>query len=222
MQHHDHPHDERLAALAGNDPEALADRALIEHVSACARCGELVTELQALRSALAELPDLAPSRRLQLVPPVPAPTPRTGWLGRLRGFAAPVMVAGAGLALVGAVGLGGLGVRSAMLTGGAAAPEELSGGVDRSNADNGEQSSAPAAYGGQSPELVSSTAPKPVATASPKATPGTAVNDESDREQRFLLTDTSTPAPWLVLIIGGGLLLIGGVILRFSIQPRAG
>jgi hypothetical protein len=214
MQHHDHPQDERLAALAGNDPEAVADRALTEHVHGCARCGQLLGELQSLRAVLADLPDLAPSRRLQLLPPVPAPAPRAGWLGRLRGFAAPVMVAGAGLALVGAVGLGGFAVSSAGLTGGAAAPEALSGGQDR-NTDSGDQSSAPAAYGGESPT---------VASASPEATatPQPVTNDEAGGQQRFLLTDTSTPAPWLALIVGGGILLGGGLVLRYSVQPRAG
>ena len=66
-----HPHDERLSALASGDPEAVADSALSEHVASCVRCTDTVAELGALRAALAEMPDLQPHRPLQLLPPVP-------------------------------------------------------------------------------------------------------------------------------------------------------
>ncbi len=66
-----HPHDERLSALASGDPEAVADSALSEHVASCIRCTDTVAELGALRAALAEMPDLQPHRPLQLLPPVP-------------------------------------------------------------------------------------------------------------------------------------------------------
>ena len=93
MQQHIHPDDERLAALAGGEPDVSADVGLRAHVAACDRCGPMVAELQQLHSALAELPDLVPSRRLQLIPPVPAGPERAsgGWLRRL---AAPMMAAG--------------------------------------------------------------------------------------------------------------------------------
>ena len=73
MQHRIHPDDERLAALAGGDPEVASDAALRAHVDSCDRCTDVVRELGSLRTALAELPDLVPSRPLQLLPPVAEP-----------------------------------------------------------------------------------------------------------------------------------------------------
>jgi len=120
MQHQIHPDDERLAALAGGDADATADAGLRAHVSGCDRCGLMVADLQQLRSALAELPDLVPSRRLQLVPPVPpvASPPSGGWLRRL---AAPLMATG--VVLVAAATVGGSGALSGLgsFAGGAAA-----------------------------------------------------------------------------------------------------
>ena len=109
MQSTRHPDDELLAAYAGGDRDALADASLAAHLASCDRCGPLVDELSILRGALAELPDLAPSRPLRLIPPIakPAmPAARGSWLRRLT---APAMAAGAGLVLVGAVGIGASG-----------------------------------------------------------------------------------------------------------------
>ena len=100
-----HPDDERLSALASSDPEAAADATLTEHVASCMRCTDTVAELGALRASLAELPDLQPDRPLQLLPPVadtPARADRVG--GWARRFFAPMLTAGAALALVGLVG----------------------------------------------------------------------------------------------------------------------
>src|SRR6266508_2515415 len=109
MQHDTHPHDERLAALAGTDAEATEDRALRDHVASCDRCRAVVDDLRLLRSALAELPDLRPSRPLQLLPPASAPAaPRGSALGFLRRLTAPAMAAGAALILVGVVGSTGI------------------------------------------------------------------------------------------------------------------
>ncbi len=106
MQHQIHPDDERLAALAGGDPEVVSDAALRAHVDSCDQCAETVRELGSLRAALAELPDLVPSRPLQLLPPVAEPraTARAGWLRRLAG---PAMAAGLVLVVVGAIGSSG-------------------------------------------------------------------------------------------------------------------
>jgi hypothetical protein len=101
-----HPDPERLAALAGGDADARADSALLEHVASCDACDRQVTEMSAVRVALAQLPDLAPSRPLQLVPPVTAPSP-SGWRVALRRAFAPVAVAGMVLVLVGGVGATG-------------------------------------------------------------------------------------------------------------------
>ncbi len=75
-----HPDDEWLSAFAADDPEAV-DPAQASHVASCERCTAVVTELASLRMALAELPDLAPSRPLQLVPAVPSgsATCRSRW-----------------------------------------------------------------------------------------------------------------------------------------------
>ncbi len=109
MQHPDHPQDERLAALAGGDPEVASDAALRAHVDSCDRCTDLVRDLASLRTALAELPDLAPSRPLQLLPPVDEPrtAASAGWLRRL---ARPAMAAGFVLVVVGAFGTSGISI----------------------------------------------------------------------------------------------------------------
>jgi len=206
MQNHDHPPEERLAALAGGDPEATGDRALRSHVEGCDRCHDLLAQHGALRAALAELPDLVPSRPLQLVPPVPARPARSGWLTTLRGIAAPVMALGAGLAIIGAVGLGGMAAGGA--TGGAAPYSAMEDG----NSDRGTTEGAsnqPGAYG---PGSVT-----PTAAASQQE-----ARDQSNEPPLGDLTDTSTPLPWLVLVIGGAGLVVIGLVLRFSIQARAG
>jgi hypothetical protein len=101
-----HPDPERLAALAGEDADARADRALVEHVASCAACNGQVQAMSRLRIALAQLPDLAPSRPFQLVPPVPASAP-SSWRVAFRRAFAPVAVAGIVLVLVGGVGATG-------------------------------------------------------------------------------------------------------------------
>lgn len=206
MQNSNHPPDERLAALAGGDREATRDQRLRAHVDTCDRCARLVAEVQALTVALAELPDVAPPRQLQLVPPAPAAPERRGWLATLRGIAAPVMVAGAGLAMVGAVGLGGLAVGGTAGSG-AALFEDSAGRA----APEGE-SAAPNDYAPEaSPAAASSAAASPAKQA-----------DQSAQPAFGRLTDTSTPLPWLILLGGGGVLLVAGLVLRFAINPRAG
>ena len=113
MMNATHPDDERLAAFAAAERDAVDDRALREHLDSCARCSDLVLDLSSLRAALAELPDIAPSRPLRLLPPLPEPASRDRlpWLRRL---VAPTIVAGVGLVLVGAVGTAGnMGSRAA-------------------------------------------------------------------------------------------------------------
>ena len=102
-----HPDPERLSALAEGDAATLADRGLTDHIAACPSCAAQVHDLAVLRSALADLPDRMPPRRLQYVPPVPDPASR-GWrVGLGRAFA-PLVVAGMVLILVGGVGATGL------------------------------------------------------------------------------------------------------------------
>jgi anti-sigma factor RsiW len=102
-----HPDPERLSAVAEGDPEALADRGLTDHLADCATCATQVRELATLRSALAELPDRMPPRRLQYVPPVAEPASR-GWRVTLGRAFAPMVVAGMVLLLVGGVGATGV------------------------------------------------------------------------------------------------------------------
>jgi hypothetical protein len=106
MMHAAHPDPERLAALAGDDADARADRGLTEHVGSCASCERQVREMGVLRIALSQLPDLTPSRPLQLLPLVPAPA-ASGWRVAFRRAFAPVAVAGMALLLVGGVGATG-------------------------------------------------------------------------------------------------------------------
>ena len=77
-----HPLDERLAAYADRDADVLTDGTLRAHVTSCERCALVVRDLGALRSALADLPDLVPSRPLRFLPPV---EPAAAHTERLRG-----------------------------------------------------------------------------------------------------------------------------------------
>jgi anti-sigma factor RsiW len=227
MQNTPHPDDERLAAYAGGDSDALADSSLVAHISACDRCRPMVDELSLLRGALAELPDIAPSRPLRLIPPVaepamPAAAPRA-WLRRLT---APAMAAGAGLVLIGAVGFGasaavnllpkaaGLGAPA-----GAAATDlefgPVPGAASASTAPADTTGSA--AYG-------SSSAPRSLSSTQPPSQPPSALPSKGDAGRVELVTDNGSPPdqPWLTLLIAGAALFGVSTVLRFSLAPRFG
>lgn len=204
MQHSIHPDDERLAALAGGDPDVTADAALAAHAAECARCAPIVADLRQLRVALAELPDLRPSRPLQLVPPVAERPEAGGVAGWLRRLAAPAIAAGAGLALVGAVGFGGVALGGMAASAGGA--PELNAAGDR---------------GAEGPETASS-APAYVNDPSALPQPGFEDGDTRDETAELISIDFGGPAPWLALIGGGVTLLVAGLVLRFAMQPRAG
>lgn len=105
MQQSSHPDDERLAALAASEPDALADSSLVTHVSGCPRCATMVDDLRTLQLALTELPDLQPSRPLRFLPAVPEPASQgSRWLGLLRGITGPAMAVAILLVVVGAFG----------------------------------------------------------------------------------------------------------------------
>jgi hypothetical protein len=105
MQQANHPDDERLAALAASEPDAVADASLVSHVSGCPRCAPIVGDLRALHSALAELPDIQPSRPLRFLPAVPEPRARgSRWVGFLRGVTGPAMALAILLIVVGSFG----------------------------------------------------------------------------------------------------------------------
>ncbi|MGZ8564139.1 MAG: anti-sigma factor family protein, partial [Candidatus Limnocylindria bacterium] len=175
MHHSTHPDDERLAAYASADREAVSDRELAAHVDSCDRCRPIVDELAILRDALALLPDIAPSRPLRLVPPVAEPAGRrSGALGWVRRLAAPAMATGAGLVLVGAFGIsglaGGLASKAVDVSGqessnGAGAPADNGGAHSPvpamgSDAEFGRTETPRSQFGGESP------APTPAPSAS--------------------------------------------------------
>jgi hypothetical protein len=212
-----HPDDERLAAYASADREAVSDRELVAHVAGCERCRPIVDELTLLRDALALLPDVAPSRPLRLIPPAPDPAARRGgaleWLRRL---AAPAMVAGAGLVLVGAVGASGLVGGHA---GKAADTTALEGGLSAAP--------VPGAGAGQSPVAAYSTDGGFIGrTEAPRINDGAggsvAPTASASTDLSFGPASGPTDQPWLTLLVAGfGLFGISG-ILRYSLTPRAG
>jgi hypothetical protein len=163
-----HPDDERLAALAASEADAVADSALVTHVSGCPRCGPMVDDMRTLHSALAALPDIQPSRPLRFLPAIPEPATRAPrWLGLLRGVTGPAMAVAVLLIVVGAFGtaLNGLGA------GGSAAALDMSNGGGRYGAASAAASGAAAESAKQQPaNLGSSPSPAyPVAGGSNSA-----------------------------------------------------
>jgi hypothetical protein len=225
MQHPTHPDDERLAALAGDDPEVAADAALRAHVDSCDRCGEMVRELGSLRTALAELPDLVPSRPLQLLPPVAEPraAARGGWLRRLAG---PAMAAGFILVVVGAIGSSGfsIGMGASQIFQNVGENLEADGSYEQpapavGNPDPTARSTARFNSGnGLSGESAGQESTDREASDSPKAE--TAVPPADGSAGLFAPSDPRLP--WLVILGLGVGLLLAGIYLRFALQPRAG
>ena len=226
MQNAPHPDDERLAAFAGGDSDALADSSLVAHLSACDRCRPIVDELSLLRDALAELPDLAPSRPLRLIPPVwDAALPASGPRSWLRRMTAPAMAAGAGLVLIGAVGFGASAAVNLM-------PKAASGGAPAeagaSARDFGpvpgaaSASSAPADTTG-SAAYGSSSAPRSLSSTQLPSQPPSSPPSAGDAGRTELVTDNGSPPdqPWLTLLIAGVALFAVSTVLRFSLA-RAG
>ena len=215
MQHQMHPDDERLAALAGGEDDVLADASLREHVTSCDRCSGVVDELSRLRVALAELPDVTPSRPIRFLPPVAEPAAAGGWWRRLF---APALLAGSGLVLVGAVGFSG--VLESLASGGATGASVDLQGDGRAES---EQSPAPAAHPSVANPATSGDA---VASAAPTTDNGYAGPED---EQSGAERDAAPPfgvaadqAPWLVVMLGGAVLVVAALALRFAVQPRAG
>jgi hypothetical protein len=230
MQHPIHPDDERLAALAGDDPEVASDAALRAHVDACDRCGPLVRELASLRAAMGELPDLVPSRPLQLLPPV-SETQRAARGGWLRRLAAPAMGAGFVLVIVGAIGSSGFSLMGMASSGAesadvpeAAAPSAMAGGAGASSGeapslDSGES------YSRSHPATASGSdngAPQPSrrSLAEPSGEEAAPPADRGGSGDLFAPADPRLP--WLVVLALGVGLLVAGIYLRFAQQPRAG
>jgi len=229
MLNHDHPDDERLSALAAGDTDASGDASLTTHVTTCDRCAGVVRELGVLTAALADLPDVAPHRPLRLIPPVDgdavsAPDSLGQWARRLF---APVLTAGAALAMVGMVGtalptLGGMGSQGA----GGAAPSD--GGFEMA----AEDSAAPGA-GNQTDASAGSelSAPAPSERIAATATDGgdmtTQGADGADEETGEVARDsfstdplTAERSPWPMVLFAGVALMIAAALLRWILVPR--
>lgn len=191
-----HPDDERLSALAEHDPEAVADGRLRAHVSTCDRCSTLASELTALRSALADLPDLRPSRPLRLIPPVPEPRRAGGFARRLF---APAFAAGLLLSVAGAIG-SFVTLLPALTSSSAGAPGFMS-----------DEQARPAAPSEAGRGKGSVEGPTP----SPLSARGRADSSES--------SGTAGGGPWWPGVLGAGLVVLAAaLLLRFVIEPRAG
>jgi hypothetical protein len=230
MQHQIHPDDERLAALAGDDPEPGPDAELRAHVSGCDTCRATVDELTMLRSALAELPDLVPSRRLQLLPPVAEPRAANagGWLRRL---SAPIMAAGLGLVLVGAVGTAGLLNGFVPAAGSGSAAFAPAGNSGQGRLDAGAASATPpggvpltgGSLSSRSQQSEPTTASEDsgvsgAASSSPTAAQRSAAPADSAKDLQSVNAVQST-SPWLALLIAGFAFLVTGGALHFSVRP---
>lgn len=248
-----HPNDERLSALASRETDATADATLTAHVSSCRRCTDLVNELGALRAALADLPDLAPSRPLRLLPPVEAAP--AGAADRLGGWArrffAPVLASGAALALVGTIGTAAPAF-GPMAQSGAAASEPaaalpMPGGADSAASAPAAGGAPEAAASNATDEFAASEAPvfgaatdasagdrsleglaTPTASElgvqaaeqEPSDDPSTLGFEESDEASRETLTVERSP--WPMVLFAGVALMIGALLLRWILVPRAG
>ena len=227
MLNQNHPDDERLSALASHDADATADAALTAHVSSCDRCTGLVDELGLLRTALAELPDIAPARPLRLLPPAGVTEPASGDRlgGWARRFFAPVLASGAALALVGVIGTAAPALDNiATGQGGAPAPlaQEEAAASEAAAAPGGggfaAEASAPAnrdlgdAGASDGAELFSSGE----AVAAGEESPAGA--DQGDFGRLALEQERS---PWPMVLFAGVALMIAAVVARWILAPRA-
>jgi hypothetical protein len=206
-----HPDDERLAALAGDETDARADASLSSHVDGCTRCSDIVAELGTLRASLAELPDLAPSRPLRLVPPAEAPAsgPADGGVAWVRRLFAPLLTAGAALALVGVVGTT---MPGTMGGSDSATLDDAAAELQAVASPTGEGAAAGA--GEDDRTLVATTAPYDGGDTR------TAREAPTTEEMR----DTGLPAersPWPMVLFSGVAIVIGALLLRWILVPRA-
>jgi len=223
-----HPDPERLAALAGADPDALSDRNLSAHLADCAACDRQVRDLTALRTALSELPDLVPSRPLRLLPPVSEPQAAAGWRIAFRRAFAPLAVAGMVLLLVGGVGAtGALGPADAgaffqrLQFAAPAAMEAATGQPEGTAADAGmapDELASPEGSRGQTGALATDTPRAADATADP-AESVPEVTGESDTGRDGELAMVEDRVGWILAAVAGIGLLALALVLRRSGAP---
>jgi len=237
-----HPDDERLSALASREPDATADATLIAHVESCGRCTELIAELGVLRAALADLPEVTPSRPLRLLPPVedppvPAAERLGGWARR---FFAPVLASGAALALVGTIGTAAPSF-SGMAAGGAESGPSLYQEPSATAVAAATAVASDAVVGAAAPEAAASgaaasaaqfaDASERVATSADQSGGDAAAEEDPEEVATLGLDDDgSAPtarlaaeqSPWPVVLVSGVALMIAALLLRWMVSPRAG
>jgi hypothetical protein len=217
-----HPLDERLAAYADGDADVLTDATLRAHVASCERCALVVRDLGALRSALADLPDLVPSRPLRFVPPVEAAAAApTGFAALVRRLFAPAIVAGAVLVVAGSVGMAAP-TATALLSGkagAAAAASDMSNDSSTEGVTAGQVSPPANAYGpGSSSRAVGDSGvpvPRVGGGSSVPLSGGASGRDDSG-------ATPAAPMPWLAITIIGAAIVIASLILRWTVLPAAG
>ena len=230
MLNSNHPDDERLSALASRDTDATADTSLTAHLSTCDRCTDLVNELGALRASLADLPDLQPSRPLRLLPAAdeaPASADRIG--GWARRFFAPVLTAGAALAMVGLVGTA-VPALDGMASGGGqagAAPSTMyleQAAPEAQASAASEDSSERAAAAGEPDALVDASDTAEATDAAEGETMNTFGGADSDEgHDREALTQLPAErSPWPMVLFTGVALMVAAALLRWILVPRAG
>lgn len=213
----DHPGDELLSALASRDTDAIADATLATHVAACDRCTAVVGELADLRVALAELPDLEPSRPLQLLPPVesvPSVDHLGGWARR---FFAPVLAAGVALAMVGTIG-----TAAPALNGAASGPGPDSGapGVQENAAAPSGDTFGGAVSGEPGEPRTATQSDAPAGVDSLASDDGTVSSVEDREASRLAFAEERSP--WPMVLFAGIALIIAAALMRWILAPRAG
>jgi hypothetical protein len=228
-----HPHDERLAALASREPDAVSDAKLGAHVASCARCTEVVDDLSGLRSALAELPDVKPSRPLRLLPAVDqAPAPMADRLGGwARRWFAPVLASGAAVALVGAIGtaapsFGGLsGAQQDAGLPAQSQPAELMPASQPAAEEPAAEAAGGVAASEQVRSLASDGSGEGATAGNDEASQAAAADHGADQGTSLEVQSTGdAPAersPWPMVLFAGVALMIAALLMRWILAPRA-
>jgi hypothetical protein len=153
-------------------------------------------------------------------------TPSRGGLPWLRRLVAPTIAAGIGLVLVGGVGTAGMLGRSAgaffnAREAAAGSPASSAGqqpAAESSSTDSMDRGNPSAAFGGATSPVPAPSSVAPTASHVPVT-----VGQGGDKSTNPETTPTPSPATmWLILLVAGFALIVFGLILRFSLQPRAG
>ena len=213
-----HPEDERLSALASAEADAIADAALVTHVTSCDRCTALVDELGALRVFLADLPDLKPSRPLRLLPEVVddrSPEDRVG--GWARRFFGPVLAAGAAVAMVGLVGTTAP-IFDSMASGGAA-PQSSAMELDAAGGD-GDAPAAAASDAGTAEGAESDTGRMEAAASDEAEGQAFSAEDGNGRDLSDQQPVGDDRPLWPMLLFAGVAVMVGAGLMRWIFVPR--